>query len=66
MEQYKNKLGAEWQKFKEDMISWKPEIPKNIAMHNQEKKKTQSSKKTRDFITAMGLSQLWDAAWRDL
>ena len=43
-EQYKNKLGTKWQKFKYDIIS-KPGIPKSMVMHDQEEKKTYSSKK---------------------
>ena len=49
IEQCENKLGAEYQKFKYNLLSWKPEIPKNIAMYDQEEKNTKSSKRKTDF-----------------
>ena len=42
MEHSENEVGAEWQKFRNDVLSWKPNIPKNVVVtYDQEEKKTQ-------------------------
>ena len=46
IEQYQNKLMAEWQKFKYGMLSWKKDIPKDIlTCAKGEKKQPTNTKK---------------------